>query len=211
LTGVGKTLVLRELERLRPGWTIDLEGLAGHRSSLLGRVGLEPCSQRAFESRLCARIGAGLPGPLVLEGESRKVGDSLVPRTLWNALAGGTAIEIVAPLERRIEVLKSDYLASERSRRELLARLPEVESRMHLRPGEPALVERLARGDVDELVRVLLERYYDPLYRHGERVHRYAARFDASDPARAAAGIAGWIEAALVEAGAQVAAGAGRE
>ncbi|MEZ5975749.1 MAG: hypothetical protein R3E96_13180 [Planctomycetota bacterium] len=31
-TGVGKTLVLREIERLRPGLTLDLEGLAGHRA-----------------------------------------------------------------------------------------------------------------------------------------------------------------------------------
>ena len=52
LTGVGKTLVLRELERQRPDWTLDLEGLAGHRSSILGMVGLEPCSQKAFDSRL---------------------------------------------------------------------------------------------------------------------------------------------------------------
>ena len=42
LTGVGKTLVLRELERIRPGWTLDLEGHAKHRSSILGMVGLEP-------------------------------------------------------------------------------------------------------------------------------------------------------------------------
>ena len=56
LTGVGKTLVLRELEELRPLWTIDLEGLAGHRSSILGMVGLRPVSQKRFESRLAARL-----------------------------------------------------------------------------------------------------------------------------------------------------------
>ena len=39
LTGVGKTLVLRAIERMHAGWTLDLEELAGHRSSLLGMVG----------------------------------------------------------------------------------------------------------------------------------------------------------------------------
>ena len=37
-TGVGKTLVLRALEARRPGLTVDLEALAGHRSSILGMV-----------------------------------------------------------------------------------------------------------------------------------------------------------------------------
>ena len=60
LTGVGKTLVLRELEGQRPGWTMDLEAAAGHRSSLLGMVGLEPVPQKTFESRLAERIRRGL-------------------------------------------------------------------------------------------------------------------------------------------------------
>ena len=41
---------------------------------------------------------------------------------------------------------------------------------------------------------VLLERYYDPLYRHSESRHDYRARFDATDPAAAAAAIVAWIE-----------------
>jgi tRNA 2-selenouridine synthase len=55
-TGVGKTLVLREIEGLRPGLTLDLEGLAGHRSSILGMVGLEPCTQKVFDTRLAERL-----------------------------------------------------------------------------------------------------------------------------------------------------------
>ena len=54
-TGVGKTLVLRAIEQVRPGWTLDLELHAGHRSSILGMVGLEPCNQKTFDSRVAAR------------------------------------------------------------------------------------------------------------------------------------------------------------
>ncbi len=195
LTGVGKTLVLRELERLHPGWTIDLEALAGHRSSLLGMVGLEPVSQKRFESRLFARLRQGLGPVVVFEGESRKVGDVILPRELWRALSGGTSIELVTSVERRVEVLEQDYLAAPGCEAELLRQLPLLEARVKRASGEPGLCERLRAGEVDELVRVLLERHYDPLYRHGEQGRHCATRVDSTVPARAAREIASWIEA----------------
>jgi hypothetical protein len=67
---------------------------------------------------------------------------------------------------------------------------------MALPAGSQPLVSMLDEGRVDELVRLLLERYYDPLYSRSEKGRRYAASFDASDPARAAAEIAAWIESA---------------
>src|SRR5262245_36213359 len=75
LTGVGKTLVLRALAERRPEWVLDLEALAGHRSSILGMVGLQPASQKLFESRLVTRLARGFGAVCVVEGESRKVGD----------------------------------------------------------------------------------------------------------------------------------------
>lgn len=199
LTGVGKTLVLREIERRRPGWTIDLEGLAGHRSSLLGMVGLVPRSQRAFESGLADRMRSRGSLPLVVEGESRKVGDAIIPPSIWRALSSGSNLELVARLERRIAVLEEDYLAAPGSLSEIAHKLPSVEERMEREPGEPTLSDLLAAGRIDELVERLLARYYDPLYRHGEQGRRIDARFDATDPARAAAEIVAWIEATLVE------------
>jgi len=195
LTGVGKTLVLRELERIRPRWTIDLEGLAGHRSSLLGGVGLAPVSQKRFESRLFERLRAGSGPVVVFEGESRKVGDVILPTALWRSLSGGVDLELVASLERRIEVLEQDYLSTPGSAAELAAILPRIDERMRREAGTPSLVELLGSGRVHELVARLLEHYYDPLYRHSQQGKKYAARFDASDPARAAREIALWIEA----------------
>ncbi len=193
-TGVGKTLVLREIEGLRPGWTLDLEALAGHRSSILGMVGLEPCTQKTFESRLAARLGDGFPAVCVLEGESRRVGEVLLPGPVWDALDGGTNLELVAPTERRVAVLIEDYLARETNRSELARQLPFIEERLGRAAWQGKLVEQLETGREADLVRVLLERYYDPLYAHSERGRRYSARFEASDPARAAAEIVGWIE-----------------
>lgn len=193
LTGVGKTLVLRELERIRPRWTLDLEDLAQHRSSILGGIGLAPVTQRHFESRLHARLARGHARVLVVEGESRKVGDSIVPRRVWSAMATATHFELVAPLERRIAVLRADYLAHSGSSAEVARALAFIDERLGL-AGAESLAASFERGEIDRVVRTVLERYYDPLYRHGEQGKRYVARFDASDPVRAAHEIAAWLE-----------------
>jgi tRNA 2-selenouridine synthase len=193
LTGVGKTLVLRALAGRRPEWTLDLEAMAGHRSSILGAVGLEPASQKLFESRLAARIARGFGAVSVVEGESRKVGDLVLPEPVWRPIDGGVALELTAEPARRVRVLLDDYLATAESRAELAERLPFIEARLGPR-WSGALVALLEGGREAELVEVLLARYYDPLYRHSERGRRYAARFDAGDPAAAAAEIEAWIE-----------------
>jgi len=192
LTGVGKTLVLRELERQRPRWTFDLELEAGHRSSLLGMVGLEPVSQKAFESRLATRMEVGFPGLVVFEGESRKVGDAIIPERVWESLRGATSIQLVTTTEQRARVLIEDYLSSEANRAPLRAQLAIVEARMDNRAP---LVEMFDAGRDEELVEVLLERYYDPLYRHSERGFSYDLTVDSTEPERAAAEIGEWIEA----------------
>jgi len=195
LTGVGKTLVLREIERLRPGSTLDLEACAGHRSSLLGMVGLEPVSQKLFETRLAERLRAVAGAPfLVLEGASRKVGSRIVPEGVWRALCAGTNLELVAPDAARVGFLLADYLSSERARMELPAQLEQVEARMARPKDAEALVDMYARGAHEELVLELLERYYDPLYRHSEKGKLYAARIDTTDVARAARAVLAWIE-----------------
>ncbi|MFT7679216.1 MAG: tRNA 2-selenouridine synthase [Planctomycetota bacterium] len=192
LTGVGKTLVLREIERLRPSWTIDLEGCAGHRSSLLGMVGLQPVSQKEFDTNLAARVRAGFDGPVVYEGESRKVGDVIIPGPMWAALQGATNIELTASPEVRGRVLMEDYLARPEARPKLREQLEALEARMDGTHDLPRLLDERREA---ELVQVLLEHYYDPLYRRSEKGKQYAASFDVQDPVLSAAEVVAWIEA----------------
>lgn len=200
-TGVGKTHVLRALERIRPGWTLDLEALAQHRSSILGRVGLAPVSQRRFESGVWSSLGRSSAPALVVEGESRKIGDVVVPRRVWRAMEGATHVELHASVERRIEVLRADYLAQPGVRADIARALAFIDERLGL-AGADTLVKTFERGEDERVVRVVLERYYDPLYRHAEQGKRCAVRFDATDPERAAREIAAWIEGELARAGA---------
>lgn len=202
LTGVGKTLVLRELERLRPGSTLDLEALAQHRSSVLGMVGLAPVGQKQFETRLALRLEELRGDALVIEGESRKVGDVIVPASVWNAITGGANVELHTTLERRVEVLCSDYLAHPSSREQLAPQLEFIEARLRRGGWSGSLVELLRTGREPQLVEVLLERYYDPLYRHSEQGRRVAARIDATSPALAAQRLAELLDAQDADGGA---------
>jgi len=194
LTGVGKSLVLREVERLRPRWTLDLETLAGHRSSILGMVGLAPCTQKTFESRLLRRVSSGFPDRCVVEGESRKVGDVVLPERVWEAVSSGVAIQLVATTETRVRNLIEDYLAHPENRAEIRAQLPFIEERLGRRKWNGVLVGLLDRGEEEELVARLLEHYYDPLYRHSEKGRSYVLRVDAGDPERAARELVDWID-----------------
>jgi tRNA 2-selenouridine synthase len=179
LTGVGKTLVLREIERLRPGSTLDLEALAGHRSSLLGMVGLEPVSQKSFETGLRERLANGFVDEVMLvEGESRKVGDVIVPPRVWGALQGATNLWLEAPIARRVDVLIEDYLARPDALPMLRRQLDAVAARM---PRRPDLTGMLERGETRALVELLLVAYYDPLYGNSEAGREYAATVDTSD------------------------------
>lgn len=192
LTGVGKTLVLREVERQRPGVTLDLEALAGHRSSLLGMVGLEPVSQKRFESGLRERLARGFSGGvMVVEGESRKVGDVVVPARVWDAMQGGVNVWLETSVERRVEVLIEDYLARTDAMPVLRRQLDAVAARM---PKRPDLVGMLERGETRDLVALLLRDYYDPLYGHSEAGRSYEARIDATDPAAAAAAVLAFVD-----------------
>ncbi|MDP6538003.1 MAG: tRNA 2-selenouridine(34) synthase MnmH [Planctomycetota bacterium] len=193
-TGVGKTLVLRELERLRPGTTLDLEACAAHRSSVLGMVGLRPRSQRAFDSHLAASLRRLTGSSVVVEGESRKVGDAIIPQSVWMAMQAGVNVRLTAGLERRQEVLIEDYLSSTQSREQLREQLPFIEGRLGPKKWGGVLVDLLDAGREGELVEVLLTRYYDPLYRHSEEGRAVAFQVDATDPARAAGELAGWLD-----------------
>ena len=195
LTGVGKTLVLRELEKSRPGWVLDLELHAKHRSSVLGMVGLEPTSQRAFEGELAARLRGGFPSGLVVyEGESRKVGDSVVPERVWDSLVAGLNIKLTTSIARRVEVLSVDYLAAPNATEQLLRQLPFIEERLGPKKWKGVLTELLLAGRTDELVEVLLERYYDPLYLHSEKGREHSLEVDSTDPSACAEEVAAWIE-----------------
>ena len=167
-TGSGKTEVLNRLAA-HGVQTIDLEGLAEHRGSLLGGMGRPQPSQKLFESRLLAAVEALDPQrPVVIEAESSKVGERVLPPVVWSAMAAAPRIELAAPAEARARFLAGTYAELGRDAEtliELLGRLPDRPGRKRL----AAWTELVRAGDLEPLAAELIEAHYDPAYRRSSR------------------------------------------
>ncbi len=109
-TGTAKTRILRAAA-VKGLQIIDLERLANHRGSLLGREpGSPQPSQRLFESRLAkALLGLSSNRSVFVEAESNKIGEIHVPPALWAQMRSAKRITVEAPLTARIKFLMEDY------------------------------------------------------------------------------------------------------
>ncbi|MCZ6532164.1 MAG: tRNA 2-selenouridine(34) synthase MnmH [SAR324 cluster bacterium] len=170
-TGVGKTRILHQLPN-----TLDLEGLAQHRSSLFGAVNLEPRTQQQFESELLGALqGLDFARPVWVEGESRKVGNVTLPSALRAGMQAGTCVLVTASLQKRIERIIAEYGGGRDA-----ATLAQLEAALGaLTPffgGQriAGMTERLRAGDLAAVVETLLVDYYDPRYLHAMRDYSYA-------------------------------------
>ena len=170
-TGSGKTEVLHRLAD-RGVQVLDLEGLAEHRGSLLGRLpGREQPSQKMFESRLLAALDALDPGrPVVIEAESSKVGERMVPPVVWQAMTAASQIDLRVPAPVRAAYLARAYGALAADPAELAALLQRLPSHPGRRQVE-AWLELAGQGALEALAAALIEQHYDPAYRRSGRKH----------------------------------------
>lgn len=168
-TGSGKTEVLHRLAA-RGVQTIDLEGLAAHRGSLFGAFAdrAQP-TQKMFESRLLGVLDDfDATRPVVVEAESSKVGERMVPPALWRAMASAPRVELFADPQARADYLVSAYrdIAEDRAAlEEALRRLPTPPGRKRL----AAWGELVEAGAFEALALALMELHYDPAYRRSSR------------------------------------------
>ncbi len=163
-TGSGKTEILGRLAA-RGVQTLDLEALAEHRGSLFGGVaGRGQPSQKMFESRLLSGLEAlDISRPIVIEAESSKVGDRMVPPAVWTAMASAPRILLAVPPQERARYLARHYADVVTDRvlfDATLARLP-------VYPGRKALSAWSNLADAGDLVGLaadLIGSHYDPAY-----------------------------------------------
>ncbi len=181
LTGTGKTEILRHCAN-----SIDLEEMAGHRSSVFGGIGLVARTQKHFESAFLRRIDELKGAPYLLcEGESKKIGDLHIPVKFFSEMMRSPGILVTAPIERRVDILLADYTRA-LDIRELESIVISLESRLG-RKNTSALLEYLGKGELRLFTRFLLEKYYDPLYSHSLKKMGFLAEVENMDSARAAA------------------------
>src|SRR5665213_2318550 len=109
-TGSGKTLILKEIEKL--GQTIiDLEELAHHKGSAFGTLGeTPPPTQEMFENELAVSL-LNIPTDkkIWLEDESQNIGKRIIPNDLWAQMRAANVYYVDLPLEKRVEYLIEAY------------------------------------------------------------------------------------------------------
>ncbi len=164
LTGSGKSRLLGALAA-EGAQTLDLEGLARHRGSLLGDLPDAPQpSQKAFETALVACLERFDPQlPVYVESESKRIGTVQLPETLLQPMRRASCILVETPRALRVALLREEYEHFLVDHAMLTARLAPL-SELHGRNTLDAWAAAAAAGDWDALVADLLERHYDPSY-----------------------------------------------
>ena len=176
-TGVGKTLLLKKLPD-----HLDLEEFAGHRSSLFGAINKIPQTQKNFEALLTKKI-LELPNkrPVFIEGESRKVGKVFIPQSIAEAMKYGTLVLLHASIETRIRRILEEYIiCDEQTFLKTDSILHSMEQVLGKKKAQQ-LRYWLKKGDLESIVYVLLEEYYDPRYQYAMRMNEYAMKVSAED------------------------------
>ena len=163
-TGSAKTKILQSIEK-EGGQILDLEGLANHKGSLLGKIPdlIQP-SQKFFESLIFNKIQKlNLKDKIYIEAESSKIGNIHIPKSIWKKMIKSPRIEISANVELRTKFLVSDY--------DYMCNDPTL-----INPIIKGLKNRLSKKLFDEwtnlidrkkwfdLTKSFLENHYDPSY-----------------------------------------------
>ena len=163
-TGSGKTIILQEFKELKIPF-IDLEGIAGHKGSAFGRIGLPPQqSCEMFENTLAKELEKNsllYPNQNIwLEDESQRIGAVSIPHNLWLTIRNQNVFFIKIPFEQRLEYIVETYGKLN------IEELKEAVLRIKKKLGGLEMkitIENLEKENIKEAFRILLQ-YYDKLY-----------------------------------------------
>ena len=165
-TGVGKTAILKELQN-QGAQVLDLEGLANHRGSNFGSIGLgKQPSQKMFESALYEQLETFSPGIVFVESESSKIGTVFVPNCLREAYTHSPyQVRVHSTIEDRVDRIYQDYIEHHDSHfnQEVQAAL----EALHRYISDEAIQhmeQQLAQGHYRQVIEALMVHYYDRRY-----------------------------------------------
>lgn len=163
-TGSGKSHLLAALADSGQQ-TLDLEMLAQHRGSVLGRLPeqAQP-SQKRFGSALLQTLQKFDPArPVYVEAESNKIGNITLPAGLVAAMHAGKCLLLEVPLEVRVAGLLNDYRHFIENPEILIDHLQALH-RFHGSKQLEHWASLIHAGDFAAFVSELLTLHYDPGY-----------------------------------------------
>ncbi|KGG12618.1 MULTISPECIES: tRNA 2-selenouridine(34) synthase MnmH [Prochlorococcus] len=164
-TGTGKTSLLLALQEKGIS-VIDLEGLANHKGSSFGSLGLpsQPSSEQ-FENLLAEKLQLFTSNNyqrIWLEAESASLGKCRIPNGLFNQMKSADVVEISRSKEERIKILVSQY--SQHSKKQLEFATMRISKRLGPQRTKKA-IDAIKDEDWREACVAMLD-YYDKCYEY---------------------------------------------
>ena len=168
-TGSGKTELLKALKE--NGETIiDLEGLAHHKGSAFGSIGMpKQPTQEMFENILSVELRRifEIPpaggGGAWLEDESQRIGLVNIPGDLWKNMRQSPVYFLDIPFEERLKHITEEY--GKLDKQPLLDAIGRIKEKLGGQNAKAA-AQLLEEGNTLESFRILLK-YYDKFYFKG--------------------------------------------
>ncbi len=173
-TGSAKTKLLHLLAAKKQT-IIDLEGIASHKGSAFGKIGMpKQPSQEMFENVLAEELFLATDNlqsancetancTIWLEDESQRIGDVMLPDAIWKQMRSSAVYFLDIPFEERLNYLVQDYGKGQTE--EFVNAIIRIKKRLGGLEAKTA-INHLIEGEMKEAFRVLLT-YYDKWYKKG--------------------------------------------
>ncbi len=163
-TGSGKTRLLHALRDVG-AQVLDLEGLARHRSSVLGALpGVAQPTQKRFDTLVWEHIRALDPQrPVFIESESKKVGNVSIHPVLVDRMRASPCYMVELDNDQRVELLLEDY-AYFTTHPEVFCNRLDVLTVQRGKVVVEAWKALVQKGEFRPVVGELLTSHYDPVY-----------------------------------------------
>lgn len=176
-TGSGKTELLRSLQQ-KGEKVIDLEGIANHKGSAFGNIGMpDQPSQEMFENLLATSFNevgsqrSEVGNPLTsdvrlqtsgiwLEDESQRIGQINIPNDLWKNMRQSPVYFLDIPFEERLKHIVLEYGRLDPEK--VIAAIDRISQKLGNLNAKMA-ISMLNEGKIAESFTILLK-YYDKLY-----------------------------------------------
>jgi tRNA 2-selenouridine synthase len=173
-TGSGKTELLKALKEKGQA-VINLEGIAQHKGSAFGNIGMptQP-TQEMFENSLAKELRTlgvnsnfstiGSPhSPIWLEDESQRIGLVNIPGAVWKNMRTSPVYFLNIPFEERLKHITEEYGCLDKGK--MIAAIGRIKEKLGGLNAKTA-IQLLEEGNTLESFRILLK-YYDKFYLKG--------------------------------------------
>jgi tRNA 2-selenouridine synthase len=165
-TGSGKTEILLHLKG-QGHQIINLEGLANHKGSAFGSLGLglQPTSEHFANLLYYEWEKTDLNKPLWIEDESHNIGSVFMPEEFYLNMQNNTVIVLLMDVETRMPRLIEEY--SKYPAEDLVSSIRKISKRIGGDNSDEA-IRSVRKGDILRAIEIVL-RYYDKTYLYGIR------------------------------------------